>query len=389
MVVEEETFYNITGEEVSRSNILTEMINFYALKRSAGDTRVTDFNEGSEIRNFLEVISVLGYYILEDKNELALIAFPDTATGEWLDKHGANPFIRLERDIGTEATGFVTFSIPEAVSEDIIIPEGTIVVSSENGLDYSTDSEIVLAVGDTDATVSVTCLVEGEDGNCGIGTVNMINDDYLNVSGLSVNNTEAFTGGVDYEEDEEYRERLLNYVRRDDFGSLPYYESLADDIPGVHDVHFVDVEGFSKKILVNGNIKPTPTTVLADVLEVYSQVGNHVLNHHFTVDRPVSVPLNVTVNLTVTELLDENELNYLISDFFNGGSHVTGLTYDGLSIGEGLIVNSLVNAFEIFDGVSSVELIDSDTSTALADISIDENELLTLGTVEINQTIGE
>ena len=88
MAIEEETFYNVIGEEINRTNLLNQMIGFYNLLLEVGDTKVTDFNEGSEIRNLLESVSVLGYYVMEDQNELAKIAFPDTAEGEWLDKHG-------------------------------------------------------------------------------------------------------------------------------------------------------------------------------------------------------------------------------------------------------------------------------------------------------------
>ena len=222
MAIEEETFYNVIGEEINRTNLLNQMIGFYNLLLEVGDTKVTDFNEGSEIRNLLESVSVLGYYVMEDQNELAKIAFPDTAEGEWLDKHGANPFIKLERDTGNEASGFVVFSISDPRIDDIVIPEETIVVSTESGLEYATDSEVIIAAGETEVTASATCLTEGEDGNCSENTITMIDDDYLDISGLTVNNIEAFTGGTNYEEDDEYRERILAFVRQSDFGSLPY-----------------------------------------------------------------------------------------------------------------------------------------------------------------------
>ena len=99
----DESFYNILGEEISRNGLVQQMINFYGLLLEVGETRITDFNEGSEIRNFLETIAVDHYVILEDQNEHAKITFIDTAYGEWLDKHGQHPAIRLERNQGNEA----------------------------------------------------------------------------------------------------------------------------------------------------------------------------------------------------------------------------------------------------------------------------------------------
>ena len=304
MAIEEETFYNVIGEEINRTNLLNQMIGFYNLLLEVGDTKVTDFNEGSEIRNLLESVSVLGYYVMEDQNELAKIAFPDTAEGEWLDKHGANPFIKLERDTGNEASGFVVFSISDPRIDDIVIPEETIVVSTESGLEYATDSEVIIAAGETEVTASATCLTEGEDGNCSENTITMIDDDYLDISGLTVNNIEAFTGGTNYEEDDEYRERILAFVRQSDFGSLPYYQELGDSVDGVHDVLLMDTgetneigRPYTKKILVNGNVKPVSEDVLLEVLDVFTNPNNKVVDHTFLVDSPEYVELSLTVNL--------------------------------------------------------------------------------------------
>ena len=77
----DESFYNILGEEISRNGLVQQMINFYGLLLEVGETRITDFNEGSEIRNFLETIAVDHYVILEDQNEHAKITFIDTAYG--------------------------------------------------------------------------------------------------------------------------------------------------------------------------------------------------------------------------------------------------------------------------------------------------------------------
>ena len=394
MAIEEETFYNVIGEEINRTNLLNQMIGFYNLLLEVGDTKVTDFNEGSEIRNLLESVSVLGYYVMEDQNELAKIAFPDTAEGEWLDKHGANPFIKLERDTGNEASGFVVFSISDPRIDDIVIPEETIVVSTESGLEYATDSEVIIAAGETEVTASATCLTEGEDGNCSENTITMIDDDYLDISGLTVNNIEAFTGGTNYEEDDEYRERILAFVRQSDFGSLPYYQELGDSVDGVHDVLLMDTgetneigRPYTKKILVNGNVKPVSEDVLLEVLDVFTNPNNKVVDHTFLVDSPEYVELSLTVNLNVYNELVDSDVESVVQAVFDGGAPVDSLEFDGLSIGETLFKNSIVSALEIFEAVESVTIIDDDTLEELTDISVEEDEVLQLVSVTVNQTI--
>ena len=387
MAVNDNSFYNLVGEEISRSNLVQQMIDFYSLLLEVGDTRVTDFNEGSEIRNLLEAFAVDIYYLMESENDLTEIGFVDTAYGEWLDKHGLTPFINIERDTGMEATGYVTFSIPEDATTELIIPEGTIVVCEETGLEYVTDNEALISVGDDNVTAAVTCLTVGIDGNCDAETVTVIDDDYINIPGLEVTNEDAFTGGTDYEEDDEYRDRLLNYIQKDDFGSIGYYEELGNNVDGVHDVTLVDVTGYTKKVLVNGDIKPTPNSVLTDVLSEFSSPFNVVVGHTFTVDKPEYITLDLDVSLDVIVELDETELMTALTDFFNGGSNIPSIDFDGLFIGEPLTKTKLYSCLELFDAVESVTIeIDNEEIT---EITCDDDEVFKLGEVTITQNVVE
>lgn len=390
MAVDDESFYNVIGEEISREKIVTEMINFYSLLREVGDTRVTDFNEGSEIRNILEAIAVICYWILESEDNSAKTAFVSTAEGELLDMHGANPWIQQQRDQGTEAIGYVTFTIPKVSTEDIVIPEGTTVVSEETGNDYYTENEIIIPVGETEATAAIVCAVEGEDGNAGTGEINIIDDEYLDIPELSCTNEEPLTGGTDYEEDEEYRERLLNFIQRDDFGSLLYYQDLAENIEGVHDVLFVDDQVFTRKILVNGDVKPTPTTVLTDVLETFTDLSNIIVGHTFTVGLPNYVTVNLSIDLSVEELLDETKLTNIMYDLFNGGNSSLGFEFEGFGIGEALVASSIISTLETYPGVISVTAnqVVEESIIPLEDIILSEDECLQLESIVFNQTIG-
>lgn len=386
MAVDDESFYNILGEEVSRGNLVQQMVNYYGLKYEVGETKVTDFNEGSEIRNLLEAVAVDHYIILEDQNENGKIAFIDTATGEWLDKHGLNPFIKIERDTGQEATGMVTFTLDDVSSEDIVIPEATILIN-DDGLEYATDSECIIPVGETESDCFATCLTVGEDGNCGSNSITVIDDDYIDVDGLSVSNNDAFAGGTDYEEDEEYRERLLSYVRKNDFGSLPYYIELGNNVEGVHDVLLVDNNVYTKKILVNGDVKPTPNDVLVDVLTEFTKTEKIVVTHRFTVDVPTYVIVNLTVDLDVAVELDETMLTQVINAYFDGGTTDFIMEFEGLNIGQSVTKSELQDVFYVIDNVNGVTVSDSDTGEKISELTVASTEVLRLGTVTFNQTI--
>lgn len=385
MSVDDVSFYTINGEEISRGILVQQMIDFYQQKLTVGDTRITDFNEGSEIRTLLESFAVDIYTLMEETDDVSRIAFVETADGEWLDKHGANPLVSLPRELGEKATGTVTFTIPESTTSEVVIPIDTIVISEETGLEYATLADAVIPVGETTATAMVESLTEGTDGNAESNTVTLFDDDSTLYNGLTVNNDDAFEGGIDYEEDDEYRERLLAYIRKDDFGSVGYYETLCNDVDGVHDVLLVDDAEATKKILVNGDVKPTPDTVLANVLEVVSDVNNIVLDHTFSVDTPDYVTKDLTVNLTVSVEVDEDDLTELISAIFDGGEAISGAMFDGLMIGETLRKTTLYESFDIIDSVISVVILSN--GTEISDLSVDEDEVLKLGTVTFNQTV--
>ena len=385
MAVDDVSFLNIKGEEVSRSILVQQMIDFYQGKLQIGETRITDFNEGSEIRTLLESFAVDLYTLMEEVDDVSRICFVETADGEWLDKHGSNPLLNLPRETGEMSTGTVVFTIPAATTSDVMIPIDTILVSNETGLEYATLSDATIPVGETTVTCMAECLTVGEDGNADVGTVTLFDDNTTLYNGLTVNNTEAFAGGIDYEEDDDYRERLLSYLRKDDFGSVGYYENLCTSIAGVHDVALVDATGYTKKILVNGDTKPTPNTVLADVLEAVSDVNNIVLGHNFSVDKPNYVTKNLTVNLGVTSEVDEDDLEELLSAVFDGGEAISGAIFDGVNIGETLKKTTLYESFDLIDAVETVEILIS--STEISDLTVDDDEVLKLGTVTFNQTV--
>ena len=389
MAVDDVSFYNLQGEEISRTSLVQQMIDYYTLKLEVGETRVTDFNEGSEIRNLLEAFAVDLYMLMEEENELTSIGFIDSAEGEWLDLHGANPLIKLSRDTGSEATGFVTFTIPNVVvSDEIIIEEGTKLVSEETGLEFTTDSEGVIGVGDDSCIVPVTCLTTGSDGNVKADDLNIIDDEYISIPDLTVTNSEALSGGTDYEEDDEYRERLLSYVRQDDFGSMGYYTRLGESIDGVHDVLLVDsaVTGVTKQVLVNGDSKPVDSTILSDVLSVFSDIDNIVVGHNFTVAACGVDDVNLTLNLTMQEEIESSIIINILQTYFGGGTYDL-YEFEGLYINDPVTNDKLIDILTLIEEIIDIEIIyDGDI---LTEITPTLNHVLNLANVTVNQTVGD
>lgn len=382
--VNDVSFYNIFGEEVSRLGLVQQMVDYYSEKLDVDETRVTDFNEGSEIRNLLEAFAVDIYSLLEDQYELSKIAFITSAYGEWLDLHGENPLLNAPRNKGQEATGILTFSIPEVATGDFVIPEGTI-VGDDNGLEYATDMDAYIVAGDLSVDVMATCLTIGADGNAKANTINIIDDDYVD-SSISVNNESIFTGGEDYEDDDAYRERLLDTLQNSTFGSLPYYINLAESISGVHDVVFVDDNIYTKKIFVNGDNKPVEDSVLISVLTEFSDTTKIVTGHNFIVNPVFYQDVDLTLNLDVETILDEDSIREFMNCFFDGGITREYFEFAGLRIGESLTRRELYLALEQIDWVVNARVIDNDSDEEIESITPSGNTVLRLVNLDINQT---
>ena len=385
MALEEVSFYNTNGDEINLTNLVDQMINFYELKSEVGETRLTDFNEGSEIRNLLEAFAILGYAIMEEQSEATRIAFISTSEDTWLDRIGELPFINLERNGGQPSTGSVTFTLATALSEDYTIPSETILSSSETGLDFELDGDVVIFAGELTGTGTAVCFTEGSDGNVGVGSIDTIDDDSVDTEILSVTNEYPFELGVDYEDDDTYRERLLANVRADGFGSVGYYNRIGEAVDGVHDVKLVSDESYTRKVLVNGKVKPTPESVLLDVLEVYSSLENLVLGHSFTVDKPTYDEIELEVTLSVTTAVDTTLLTNNLLAFFDG-TGFDRMDYTGVNIDESMSRDKLVSAFSIFPEVVSVDSImvdDSEVTTLTPSV----DGVLRLVDVSFSQTV--
>lgn len=383
MALEEVTFYNTNGEEISLSNLVNQMINFYDLLLEVGETRLTDFKEGSEIRNLLEAFAVGIFALLDEQHEATRIAFISTSYGEFLDRIGQSPFINVVREEASEAVGEVTFTLSEAQTEELVIPADTIVASSETGLEFSTDADCVISIGEVSANVSVTCLSVGADGNIRSDSVDLIVDNELDTNLISVSNSEAFEFGADYEDDEVYRERLLESIRADGFGTVGWYENLCESIRGVHDVLLVDDENYTRKVLVNGTSKPTPDNILLEVLTILTVNTNHVINHSFTVDRPTYTDVSMTVTLDVATQISDDDLLRNLTCFVNG-TNFDRMEYEGLNINGVLTRDMVVEAFNVFEHVVGVTSVVVD-GAEMTSVTPAVNGVLRLGDVTFVQ----
>ena len=381
MALEDVSFYDIFGNLVSLASLVNDMIERYQKKREAGETKITDFNEGSEIRNLIEIYSVLCFNILELINEVSKLPFIRLSYGTALDMIGENPFINLPRIEGSPSQGEVTFTLGFEQDIDFLIPAETL-LEDVNGLEYITDDVCTILAGELTGNVSVTCLTNGYDGNINSGELTVISDDEI----VSVINEESFIGGESYEEDEDYRTRLLANAREEGFGSIPYYINLAESINGVHDIKLINDTTYTNKLLVNGYEKPVSDATLLDVLVNFTDIAKKVLNHTFTVDRPTYSTINLTFDLDVLHEWSDEDLTVFVTKLVNGG-YFNQIEFEGLNIDENLTHEMISTGFELIDDIVNVSVKQTGQSSEFVSTDIDVNSVVKLGDLVFNQNV--
>ena len=83
--------------------------------------------------------------------------------------------------------------------------------------------------------------------------------------------------------------------------------------------------------------------------------------------------------------VDEDDLEELLQAIFDGGEAISGAMFDGLMIGETLTKTTLYESFDLIEAVESVQIKIGDTE--IGDLTVDDDEVLKLGTVTFNQTV--
>ncbi len=159
-------------------------------------------------------------------------SFPQTATGEFLDKHAE---VRgLSRRGAEKAKGTLRFYTEAAATAALTVPAGTRCLTA-GGAAFRTTEAGVIAVGERECTVAAEAEAAGSGGNAPRGAVCFTVLAPAGVSGV-VNDT-AFSGGRDAEGDEALRERVLGSYRTLPNGAnAAYYESRVRSVGGVESV---------------------------------------------------------------------------------------------------------------------------------------------------------
>ncbi len=150
-------------------------------------------------------------------------AFPQTAEGEYLDAHGSVRVIYRQK--ATYAQGEIEFSLAAARTTEVTVPKGTVVVTAGQ-VRLATTEAAVIAPGELSCLAPAQAEEAGSAGNIKAGTAVQFVSAPVYLSACAIRTD--FTGGRATEDDETYRQRVLQGYRAVDNGaSAGFYEAIA------------------------------------------------------------------------------------------------------------------------------------------------------------------
>lgn len=355
----DDEFTTIDGLKVTRAEIVQRMIDYYMAAFSAGETQITDFNEGSEARNFLESVSIPAYELRYWIAFMVRQSFPQFAVKGYLDLLGV--MFNCYRKTAVKATGNVTFTTPGIKSYAITVPSGTLgKTGGIDGVYFVTTEQVILAAGNLTVNAPIEALVAGESGNVNASTIDELPNP---IDDLTVNNSAATENGSDEEDDDTFRARILEAGQGGQVGTEAWFKTMAGSITGVHDAKVIsnpEGEEYNVKILVNGTVTPTPTEVTNAVLALLNDADNKVAGLKITVDVPNYISTAITATITLVEgyvWADvESDIEANIDCIFNGGTTTYGVDYPGYDIDDDLVRTQIMQVINNTDGVLDYNL---------------------------------
>lgn len=140
---------------------------------------------------------------IQNAGEQLLVRF---AKGPILDYLGE--LVATPRLLAVPARCALRFSMPATVQQSLLIRAGTRVSTQDAKLAFLTDQDVIIPAGQTQVSVTATCLTAGELGNgWAVGQISSIGNPPA--SGLTATNTSVTADGAEDEEDDRYRERII------------------------------------------------------------------------------------------------------------------------------------------------------------------------------------
>ncbi len=323
--------------------------------------------EGCDLSARLYALAAQVYALYVQADWVTRQAFPQTAQGEYLDRHAQ--MRGLERKQGTKASGTVRFSAGSAAQTALNIPEGTVCMTA-GLIQFETTQAGTIAEGDSYADVPVRALIAGAAGNVAKGTVISMAVAPVGVS--SCINPEACSGGGDQEGDGALRKRVLDTFKRLPNGAnAAFYQQGAMSFDQVAAATVISrPRGTGTVDVIVAAQGGVPPEALLEELEAYFEERREI-----AVDLQVKAPDTVTVNLAVqVKAKDGYDSGAVLATVENA----LAAQFTGKLLGQDILLAWLGSVIYACDGVDNYRI-----AAPAADIPVDVDELPVLGALTV------
>lgn len=186
------------------------------------------FVGNSVLRVMADATAALTHLVLRYIDWLALQLLPDTAEGEWLDRHGDIWLVNADGTVGRKVATTSSGTVTMTGLSGVVVPIGTQL--TDGTTNFETTAEIM--IGGAETPCPIRAIDPGSAGNLDAGTtVSFITP----IPGADPDAIVVeLSHGTDQETDEELRARILRRIQQPPMGGAEYdYEAWALAVPGV------------------------------------------------------------------------------------------------------------------------------------------------------------
>ena len=307
-----------------------------------------DADNASDIGIRMRVLAGQIYSANKQLNQIWKQAFPDTASGEYLDYHAYQR--GMERREATAAAGTVVFTLAEAQPDDIELEKGTVVATGNfsDSIKFTLEESLFMTPGDLSVSLPVKAVETGTAGNIPAGAIKVIE---ANISApLSVTNEESFTGGTVRESDESLRKRIVEAYQRPVMDANEnYFKSAAmsfDEIISAAVIPKARGTG-TVDIAVETADRRLPSALVSKLNSVFRN------NHEFGCDVAIVKPEYTATDIT-GDIMVKN--GFSAEEILAECENIIREKLDSLCVGDGLIIAELYHMIMGVEGVKNVSI---------------------------------
>ncbi|QPC44013.1 baseplate J/gp47 family protein [Kaustia mangrovi] len=298
----------------------------------------------STIHVFSRVVAGAAHMLHAHLEFLSRQIFPDQSEAEYLERQAT--LFGLTRRGATFAAGDVEVT----GANGVVIPAGA-ELQRADGTRYETDADATVVDGS--ATLAVTAVVAGENGNADAGVSLTFVSPVSGVGATAAVATGAIIDGVDEEDDDSLRGRLLERMRMPPHGGAEHdYIAWAKEIAGVTRVWVFPLEMGAGTVTVRFVLDDDANSIFPDgakVQEVYDHIeAERPVTAEVYVEAPTPAPLDFQIRVepataAVQEAVEAELRDMLRREAEPGGTILISHIREAISIAAGEYDHTLVS----------------------------------------------